>query len=144
MLEVKKQVRKFWIFMLVIFFIVLGFAVACAASDNFKIWFSGTVLGVSGQIGQTIAGWWTSISATPLYQQWHMLIWFAGGVIGTVIVIKAWSRRPHILPKTKAATSTSEYQDQLSTPEPFIQSSKTQVTPKPETPKTEKEIEAET
>ena len=101
--------RKFWIFMAILFVIVLIIAVGCAVSDSFKTTFGSTMIGMFGTVAVTVGDWWTSINANPVYQQWHMLIWFIGGIIGTVIFTKLlWPRRPRLFqPKT---TLTQTYQ----------------------------------
>jgi len=103
--------RKFWIFMGILFAIVFGIAIGCAVSDPFKVWFSDSMIYVFGTTALTVGGWWTAISANPVYQQWHMLIWFAGGIIGTVIFTKIlWPRRPW---QTKQVTQ-QDYQHTMS------------------------------
>lgn len=137
--------RKFWIFLLVIFLIVFGLAVGCAVSDSFKLWFTDFLLGVSGKTGQAIATWWVGVVANPIYQQWHMLIWFAGGVIGTVIFAKVlWPRAPAVLHK-KEALAAPAYQH---SPTPSLPQSNVEpmpqatTTPEPE-PKQEEKGAAE-
>jgi hypothetical protein len=101
--------RKFWVILGIIFVIVLAVAVGCAVSDSFKLWFSDGMLYVFGVGWIFINDKWIIISANPIYQQFHMLIWFIGGIIGTVIFTKIlWPKRPKLLQKTTTASSLAE------------------------------------
>jgi len=95
--------RKFWIFMAILFAVVFIIALACAVSpDWFRPLFVSGAISAFGTVAITINDTWTGIAANPVYQQWHMLIWFIGGIIGTIIFTKVlWPRRP----RWKAAPS---------------------------------------
>jgi len=102
--------RKFWVFMGIMFAIVLTIALLCAWSDEIKAWFAEAAIYIFGGIAVTVGGWAAEISANPVYQQWHMLIWFIGGIIGTVIFTKILWPRLH---QTKQVTQ-QEYQHTMS------------------------------
>jgi len=87
----------------IMFAIVLTIALLCAWSDEIKAWFAEAAIYVFGGIAVTVGGWAAEISVNPVYQQWHMLIWFIGGIIGTVIFTKILWPRLH---QTKQVTSS--------------------------------------
>jgi len=98
--------RKFWIFMGILFAIVFGIAIGCAVSDPFKLWFTGGVIYIFGEAGKTTTRYWDGLMATPFYVQWHPLIWIGITAIGAVIFVKAlWPRRPKLLGKTVTPSS---------------------------------------
>ena len=100
--------RKLWIFMGFLFLIILGLAIGCAVSYDFRDWVVGGFLSLTGATGQYVLNWWSGVAANPFYQQWHMLIWFAGGVVGTVIFAKIlWPRRPGVMKKVPALGTKS-------------------------------------
>jgi len=98
----------------ILFVIVLIIAIGCAVSDAFKVWFVGGMIYIFGQGAITVGDAWANVTANPVYQQWHMLIWFIGGVVGTVIFTKIlWPRRGRLLqPK---ASVEKDYQHTIET-----------------------------
>lgn len=108
---------KFWIFMGILFTIVLLVAVGCAVSDPFKLWFVDGTIFLFGGAAITVIDVWTGISANPIYQQWHMLIWFIGGIVGTVIFTKIlWPRRSRLQQK-QVTPQSYQHTMQPSTPQ---------------------------
>jgi hypothetical protein len=104
--------RKFWIFMGILFLIVFGITMGCAVSEPFKIWFSGGIIYVFGEAGKIATDQWTGIMATPWYLQWHPLIWVGATIIGAVIFVKAlWPRTRW--GKAKETAPQSEYQHKI-------------------------------
>jgi len=138
--------RKFWIFMAILFAIVFGIAIACAVSDAFKVWFGASMFTIFGQTVVTIGDWWTNISLHPLYQQWHMLIWFAGGVIGTVIFAKIlWPRRPKLFQPKAVAPQDYQHVMEPSLPQSIVEPVPQNIAkPKPAVPVETKQEEAVT
>jgi predicted membrane protein len=99
--------RKFWIFMGILFLIVFGIAIACAIwHDSFRPWFIDSIGYIFGETGKTFTGWWTGIMETPFYLQWHPLIWVSATIIVIVVAVKAvWPRRPRLFQKTATPSS---------------------------------------
>ena len=98
---------KTWIFLGIVFGIILVIAIGCAVQPNgFGLWFHNTMLGILGQTWVSISSWWAGVQANPVYMQWHMLIWFVGGVLFTIVWAKVlWSRLPKQVKKVPSTSS---------------------------------------
>lgn len=103
--------RKFYLFLGILFVIVFGIAIGCAVSDPFKGWFVNSIVYVFGESGKTFTNMWSGVMATPFYLTWHPLIWIGATIIGVVIFVKAlW---PRLHGETKQVTQ-QDYQHGMS------------------------------
>ena len=135
--------RLFWLFL--ILFVVYLMALAGFQEVRDATYYVGVkVIGEPLVLG--IANAWTGIAANPTYQAWHMLIWFAGGIVFLFAAQRLISKRPAwMLNKAKVAVPTS-YQNQPIAQAPVViqqpQQSAAPVSPKPVVEETPKEATA--
>lgn len=115
--------RKVWIFMGILFIIIFGVALGCALSpDIFRPWLVASMASIFGTAAITVNDTWTNISADPVYQQWHMLIWFAGGIIGTIIFTKIlWPRRPRLFQPKQVITKDYQHEVEPKLPQTIVE-----------------------
>ena len=122
--------RIFWIFLIGL----VAFLIAVAVYDPLK---QAVVAGLTQFGGGTyvaLSGWWGGVAASPIYQQWHMLIWFAGGIVVAFAVHQLYTKNK--IPLVHRTVQTA----------PVYQNAPTYATPQPipsqPVPATEKKEEA--
>lgn len=84
---------------------LIGFLLAIAFYPPLKDAVVSAFYTYGGGTAQAIGGWWGGIIVNPLYQQYHVLIWFVGGMVTTVafIMLKRKNKIPLLKSKPKEA-----------------------------------------
>lgn len=82
---------------------LIGFLLAIAFYPPLKDAVVSAFYTYGGGTAQALGGWWGGIVANPLYQQYHVLIWFVGGMVtlGGFIMLKRKNKIPLLKSKPK-------------------------------------------
>lgn len=118
--------KLFWILLIA----VILFLVAYGVYDPLKATVNDLALSWGGQAAVGLSAFWSGVSANPIYQQYHMVLWLVAGGILVYAVPKLWKKRPAIMRKAQPqVTPAKEYQQQMANPELYAE---TQIETKPQ------------
>ena len=69
--------RKIWILVIA----VIVFLGAYGVFPQVRNTVNNAAFAAGGTVATSFSGFWNTVSASPIYQQYHMLIWFVGGIV---------------------------------------------------------------
>lgn len=91
------NLQKRWLLLIAIVVVLALIALV----DEIRDPVLGALRAGGGQTWAALEAGWTSIASTPMYQSYHMLIWFAGGCVVTYGIVRLYtkSKIPFLKPK---------------------------------------------